>query len=271
MPRTASYDRTSVKNLLRTNELVATHRELIAQGVPLSTVMSRIQPGGSWQRVLPGVVVAHRGPVSLRERRIAAVKYGGRDSVLTGWDSLELRGFDVRQPDRVQLLVPHTTQRTSHHFLTVERTRRIPTADVIERLPVAPLPRAVVDACRRGGSADDVRALVAQAVQTRRCTPAELHAVLDQAARQRTALTRAALREIDAGVRSVAEGDAKRAIDRSGLPPMEWNVSLFTPSASSSGPRTAGTTTWPWPCRSTPCSGTSRRPSTSGPSGSSEP
>jgi len=223
------YDRTAVESFLRTNELIATHSELTAQGVPLSTVMSRIQPSGPWQRVLPGVVVAHRGPVSIRERRIAAIKYGGRESILTGRDSIELRGMNARRPERVQLLVPHTTQRTSHHFLTVERTHRMPIADVIDRLRVAPLPRAIVDACRRDGPVDDVRAMVAQAVQTRRCTPDELRDALSRAARQRTATTRAAMKEIDAGIRSVAEGDAKRAIDHSGLPPMEWNVSLFSP------------------------------------------
>lgn len=228
MPRTATYDRASVEHLLRSNELVATHRELVAHGVPLSTVMTRIQINGPWQRVLPGVVVAHRGPVSLRERRIAAVKYGGPESVLTGRDALRLRGMDVPQADRVHLLVPHSTQRTSHHFVTVERTRRLPNATVIGRLRVAPVHRAVIDACRRDPTADEVCALVALAVQTRRCTATDLHDELRQAARQRTAMSRAALREIDAGVRSVAEGDAKRLIDSSDLPPMEWNVSLCT-------------------------------------------
>lgn len=230
MPRTATYDRALVEDFLRTNELVATHRELQERGVPLSTVMSRIQPAGPWQRVLPGVVLAHGGPVSLRERRIAAIKYGGAGSILTGRDSLSLHGLHTRDPGRVQLLVPHTTQRTSHHFVTVERTRRMPVGTVIDRLRVAPVPRAIVDACRRDRPVDDVRALVAQAVQTRRCTPAELHKELTRAARQRTAVLRIAMREIDAGIRSVAEGDAKEAISRSGLPPMEWNVSLFTAS-----------------------------------------
>jgi hypothetical protein len=49
------------------------------------------------------------------------------------------------------------------------------------------------------------------------------------AARQRTALARGVLREISAGIRSVAEAKLRKEFQRRGVPEPAWNKDLFTP------------------------------------------
>ncbi len=229
VPRRSDYDSAAVDSFLRQHEYVATHTELMQLGVPRSTIVHRIGPHGPWQRLLPGVVLAHRGRPTAREQRISAQKYGGAASVITGRHALDQHRVLVRRLDRVHLLVPHSSHKTSHHFVTVERTRKCPEPVISDRLRLAPIPRAVVDACRRDEPLDDVRALVAQVVQSRRCTPQALGQALTVAARQRTSGMKQAMREIDVGTRSVAEADAHLAMQGSGLPPLEWNVELWTP------------------------------------------
>lgn len=231
MPRrTKKFDPEALDRLLRSNEHVVTHRELQDVGVPLSTVTSRILPRGPWQRILPGVVLAHRGKPTWRERCLAAVKCCGPGTVLTGMTALARQGLKSAQPrGQVNALIPHTSQRGSHDFVQVERTRRPLEPVIVHGLPCAPVAQALADACRREENLDRVRELVAEAIQNRRCTLEELHREVCTAARQRSALTRAALREIDAGIRSVAEAKVKQAMQRRGIRPMEWNVSLWTP------------------------------------------
>ncbi|MDQ3628876.1 MAG: hypothetical protein M3419_08735 [Actinomycetota bacterium] len=150
-------------------------------------------------------------------------------SIITGGHALDQHQVRVRRLDRVHLLIPHDSHKTSHHFVTVERTRFQPEPVLSHGLRLAPIPRALVDACRRDEPLDDVRALVAHVVQSRRCTPEALGKALRAGARQRTSRMNLAMREIDVGVRSVAEADAHRAMRGSGLPPLEWNIELWTP------------------------------------------
>ena len=134
----------------------------------------------------------------------------------------------ARVSSRVHLLIPHSSQRTSHHFVTVERTRYLPEPVVINGLPLAPIARAVIDDCRRGDALNDVRALVAEVVQRQRCRPEDLRNALASAATQRTALTSVALHEVAEGIRSVAEAKARVKVRRSQLPDMDWNLDLYT-------------------------------------------
>jgi hypothetical protein len=232
VPRRARTDTTAVSEVLAPGRAVASHRELRSLGVPASTITSRIGPQGSWQRVLPGVVVGHRGTLTSYERRLAAVRYGGAGAVLTGLDALHELGVPVPaglRDARVHVLVPHDVQRSSHGFALVTRTRRPGPVVVRRDLPCVPVARAVVDACRRFEDIDSVRALVAGAVQQRRCTTAELVAEVRDGPRQRTALVRAVLREVAAGVRSVAEARLRAAFTRCGVPPPQWNATARRP------------------------------------------
>ncbi|MDQ4086324.1 MAG: hypothetical protein M3165_10950 [Actinomycetota bacterium] len=231
MPRRTFTDLAALDAVLGRCERVVHHADLMAIGMSRSTICWRIGVRGPWQRALPGVVIAHRGIPTRRERLLASLRYAGHGAVITGLPALREYGVPAaaKRPHGPHVLVPHRRQITSHGFVTIERTRRPPEPVVRKRLPLAPVPRALVDACRREAALDDVRELVAEVIQRKLCTPTELAEEVRRAARQRTALSRAVLREIDAGIRSVAEAKVRKALLRRGLPAMEWNVELHTP------------------------------------------
>jgi hypothetical protein len=219
-------------SLLRDNERVATHAQLMELGLQWSTISYRIRPNGPWQRLYPGVVLAHSGRPTRREKLLGARAYAGEDSMVTGLPGLRLH--DVKAAERRQLevphmLVPHEVRRSGHHLLVVERCRRLPDPVIRQGLPLAPLPKCLVDAARRESELDMVREAVAECVQRGKCTATELRDEVKRAARQRTALSRHALAEIEAGVRSVAEARIRRAVMASDLPVPLFNPTLWTP------------------------------------------
>jgi hypothetical protein len=230
MPRRTFVDHAALDTLMRANERVVRHSELLELGLPSSTIMWRISPAGPWQRLLPGVLAAHRGIPTRRERLLASLKYAGPHSMITGTPALVEFGVAAarKASNRPHLLVPHECRRTSHGFVVIERTRRVPAAVVRGLLRLAPLPRAVVDACRRNENRDHVREIVAEVIQDRRCSVEDIVNEVRRAARQRTALARAVLREIEAGIRSVAEAKVRSALLARGVDGLEWNIELWT-------------------------------------------
>jgi predicted transcriptional regulator of viral defense system len=211
-------------------ERVATHAELVQAGVPISTVMFRIQPGGRWQRLLPGVVLMHSGRPTTRERMLGALAYAGPNAVLSGMAALSLHGLRTAKPGAVQVLVPHERRKQNHGYAVVERTRKFPAPQSIRELnglPSASLARAVVDAARRLEEVNAVRNLVADAVQNHRLPLGELAQSVREAARQRTAISRLVMAEIEAGVRFAAEAQARVIIRGCGLPEPLYNVELL--------------------------------------------
>lgn len=229
MPRRKALDSAVVDALFARQERLARHRQLTDLGVPISTVTHRIRPEGPWQRALPGVVLNHRGTPTRRERFLAALLFCGDEAVLTGLSALALHGVRAAQrAGEVHVLVPAESHRSSHDFVVVQRTRRTPVAGRVNGLPVAGIARSVVDACRRLREKDAVRELVAEVIQRRMCSVSELHAEVRDGARQRSALSRRVLGEMDAGVRSVAEIRAREVIAAQGIAAPAWNVSLWS-------------------------------------------
>jgi hypothetical protein len=231
MPRRCKIDEEKLAKLLQPGCSVATHAELQATGVPRSTITFRIGVTGPWQRILPGVVLAHRGTPTMFERRLAAQKYGGEDSVITGLDALAefgVRSAKKHRPDRVHVLINHKRQRTSHGFALVTRTRYLPNFIEVRGLRCAAMARALVDACRQLTQLNDVRELVADVVQKHGVKPTDILLEVKAAARQRTALARAVLREISAGIRSVAEARLREIFEQHGVPAPLWNAEILT-------------------------------------------
>ena len=214
-------------------ELVATRAELIAAGVAASTISHRTKPEQRWQRLLPGVVVMHRGTPTVRERLLCALAYSGPDSMVTGLAALELHGLrtareaNARTDRRIQTLVPAERRRQSHGFVLVERCTKLPSPVERSGIQTAPLARALVDACRRTERVAEVRDLVSDALQNARLPLADLVAAVATAARQRTAPIRAVLAEMDAGVRFAAEARARELIRAAGLPEPLYNATVL--------------------------------------------
>lgn len=203
-------------------------RDLRGLGMRDSTIARRCRSGGPWQRLLPGIVLLHAGPVTRDDRRRAALLHAGPGSVLTGLDALALHGMgQAPYPSgSVHVLVPADRRRAGSGHVLVERTDRLPEPSG-GRWPLAPLARASLDAARRIRSRDQVRAILAEVVQRRLCTPAELMAELDSGSRRGTAIPRLVLGEVADGICSVAEAHARRLVLRSGLPAPLWNARLY--------------------------------------------
>jgi hypothetical protein len=224
-----SVDRAALDDLIRANERVLTHAQLRAFGMHASTISHRIGVRGPWQRLLPGVVLTHRGTPSHRERQLAALGFAGNTAVITGLDALRVHGVRTEATSPViHVLVPIGRQRRSFGFVRVERTRRMPVALPKQGLPWAGAARATVDACRHLEDLDCVRDLVASVVQRGICDLDALTVEVGSAARQRTALSRRTLAEMSVGVRSVAEARARDILAKHGVPAPLWNVELRT-------------------------------------------
>lgn len=207
---------------------VITVAALVALGIDSSTAYRRCQPGGPWRWLLPGVVLTEPRSPSGRQRARAALVYAGSDAQLTGACAVSLHGLRRGgDDDRVHVLLPHAQRCRSVGWVVVERTTRLPDPVTVRGLPLAPVVRAVLDRARRLRDVEAVQALVAEAVQRRFCTPAELVDELDAGSKRGTALVRRELEDIRRGARSVPEVHAMRLVRSSGLPEPHWNVPLL--------------------------------------------
>jgi hypothetical protein len=212
---------------------VAAVRQLAALGFSERTIYKRCLDGGPWQRILPGIVLLFTGRPTRDQEVRAALLLCGEGAVVTGLEACRRyglrRGPTGQRLDRtVQVLIPHQRQRRSAGFVEVERTHRMPAAALRDGIPLAPLPRACMDAARRLRSAADVTELLAEPVQRRLCTVPALVEELEAASRRGTARPRAVLDTVGAGVRSAAERAASELWSAAGLPEPWWNCEIHT-------------------------------------------
>ena len=205
------------------------HAELLEFGVLSSRIARRVR-AGIWDRSAFGVISLTGTPRTVEQRLAGAVLYGGPGAVLSGAAAARLHGLE-RVPDETKgtalVLVEHARHRVSRPPITVMRTHRLPSPVVIRGLPVAPVPRAVVDAACHMTAVDDLRALLAEAVQRGFTSARALRLELESGCGRGTARVRPVLAEIEDGVRSVPEAWAKSlAASIPELPPMMWNPHL---------------------------------------------
>jgi hypothetical protein len=214
---------------------VATARQLVAAGFTERTVYKRCLDGGPWRRLLPGVVALFTGRPTREQHVMAALLLCGPDAMVTGLEACKrhglrrgpISGLDSRdQPSEVHVLVPAGRQVRSVGFVHVERTHRPPNPVIRGGVPLAPVPRACIDAVRRLHRPGDVAELLSDAVQRGICTVAALGHELESGSRRGTAVPRSVLREVADGVRSAAELQAKHLWHRAGLPEAWWNANI---------------------------------------------
>lgn len=199
-----------------------------AVGLTESALRHRLRPGGPWRVLLPAVYTATTGIPSLAQQQMAAQLYGGPRSVITGCAAALSHRIRAPHSEFVDVLVPLTRQRRDAGFARLHRTSRMP-----ERVqPFGPIryalaPRAVGDVARGMTSLRDVRAIVADAVQRKKCTLADLAEELNRGPIAGSAHFREALTDVADGIRSAAEGDLKDLLRRSGLPAPLFNAAIF--------------------------------------------
>lgn len=230
MPITCDYDRDRLGAWLRLQCGVIARWQALECGLTPKAVEWRLRPGGPWRAYLPGVYLAQTGSPGTDQRQVAALLYAGPRSVLTGAAAVRRHHLECAGLNVVNVLVPPEVHRKSVDFVQLARTAKIP-GNVFRSgaIRFAPPARAVADAARSMTEFGDVQAVVCAAVQRGRCTLAMLVHELDDGPVHGSRFLRAALAEIGDGVRSKAEADLHRVIDRCGVEPPLYNASLYTP------------------------------------------
>jgi len=228
MTKTTKLDETALRAVLRKQQQVIGRGQALACGMTPGTLRCRTMGGGPWQRLLPGAYMAATGTPTTAQREIAALAYAGQGSVITG--SAALRHHRIRAPESplVTVLIPARRAVQSTDFVRVWRTARMP--DVVlddHGVRVALPPRAVADTARALTSLRDVRAVVADAVQSRRCPILLLGDELEQGPRRHSALLRQVIAEVADGVRSVAEAEFRDLLMRARLPKPMFNARIL--------------------------------------------
>lgn len=194
--------------------------------MPRSTVNCWCRPDGKWQKLLPGVYATVTGKPTADQRHVAALLYAGTGSVITGPAAIRLHRLRSPGPDTIDVLVPSTVKRQSTGFVRIHRTRRMPGFYTMGTVRFAAVARAVADAARQFAALDDVRAVVAEAVQRRACTIGEIALELASGPSRDTVHLRTALAEVRDGIRSVAEARFRQRVYRSDLPRPMFNAFL---------------------------------------------
>lgn len=236
---TERLDHDRLDHILAKQELVVSQPQVIACGMTRKALQYRLRPGGPWQELLPRTYLAVTGSPTLAQKEVAAVLYAGRgtvlsagqDSALTGLAALRRHGLKVPAIEEISVLIPAAQAsqgRRSHGFVCVWPTVRMPAPVCYRGVVQYALPeRALVDAVRELHSFRELRALVADAVQQRRCRIDVLQEELARGPRRGSAWLRRALAEVTDGIRSGAEGDFGELLRRCGLPIPMFNARLY--------------------------------------------
>ncbi|WP_329119247.1 hypothetical protein [Streptomyces sp. NBC_01465] len=176
------------------------------------------------------------GRPSPEQRLRAALLQAGAGACLTGDAALALYG--VRAAPRlegvraVDVLVPHDRHPCGSGFVRIHRTRRPCRALPVRGLPCAPLVRAALEAVPYRDRESEVVALLTELVQARSVTPEELMAEVRDSALGKVPGVGAAMEGLIAGVRSVAEEEARRILRTAGIPDPLWNRDLRLPDGT---------------------------------------
>ena len=179
---------------------------------------------GRWQRPCRGIVVAHSGPLTPRQRLGVAVLWAGPGAVLAGLTAAALDGLEGFPVTRTHLLVPARRSVRKEppglplalHYSTALTPDDVHPVRAPRRTRVA---RSLVDAAAWAGHDRRAQAVLAAGVQQRLARPADLLAVV--AANRRLArrvMIKATLDDIAGGAQALSELDLTRLVRRHRLP-----------------------------------------------------
>lgn len=228
MPIRSAYDLERLNGIVNAQYGIITRSQALRCRMTQSMISYRLRPDGPWQQILPAVYLTVTGTPTNDQRDAAALLYAGPESMLTGAVAVRRHRLTCAGLNTVDVLVPASTRRKSQGFVQLHRTTRMP-KQMYRTGPIrfTLLPRAIADAAREMRRFGDVEALVAQAMQRRRCSLPELACELSDGPSNGSRLLRRALVEIGSGIWSSAEGDLKRLIDRSVLETPVYNALLY--------------------------------------------
>lgn len=159
----------------------------------------------------------------------------GDTAALTGGAALALLG--IREvpygPDTLtDVLIRAPRRLTGTPEVRPLPTSRWPRTITVSGIPSARPVRAAADFAACSQDPDRIRSTLAHVVQAGWCHPHALHAELRAARLLNRPEVRAAAAELLAGVRSIAEGQARDALNTTDLPTPLWNARLYAPDGT---------------------------------------
>lgn len=218
-----------LRELLYSQDGVVSRGQLIKLGVTDSYIRHQLTTM-HWCALATGVYLTGAGSGSMgtqTQRARAAILSCGPGSIVTGTAGMRLHGVETPADPQVHALIDHASRRVSSRLVRPIRTRELPHAVSIRGIPVAPLARCAIDACKGISALDEVRSRLAAPVQQRRCEAVALLAAAFDVGRVGPVVS-AGLSEIADGVRSAPEGRVRKLVLSSDLPPPLWNPSLYS-------------------------------------------
>ena len=228
MGKTASFDRRALADLLRKQNCLVARGQAIGCAMSEGALRHRIRIDGPWQVVLPGVYLGSTGNLTWSQREMAALLYAGPEAAISGPAALAWHGIRVQRTDVVDVLVPARRKRQDIEFVRLHRIEAMPRMIFPEgEIRYVPPARAVADTVRGLRGTDEVRAVVAAAVQRGKVQVWQLAEELSRGPARGSARLRRALAEVADGVRSVAEADLRSLIKRKRLPDPLYNPRLY--------------------------------------------
>jgi hypothetical protein len=166
--------------------------------------------------------------------------------MITGLAALALHGFSSAPPllslDTFDVLVPRLRRLRSTGCVRIVRSSALPTPELVDGLPVAPVARALADAVAGLTDAGAVRRLLTDAVRGGHCEPAAVVRELNQGRLLGRPYVVDAVDSLLAEGRAIAEDRLYRMVHEYGLPDPVWNVDLRLPG----GPHLGGLDAY-WP------------------------
>jgi very-short-patch-repair endonuclease len=228
MTKSLKLDEAALKTVLQKQQRVIGRSQAVACGMTHGTLRYKIRADGPWLRLLPGTYLAASGPPTITQWEIAALTYAGSDSVITGAAALRHHGIRAPQTAIISVLIPSHRYIRSTGPVRIWRTTRMPRIPLNDGPVRVALPaRAVADTARALSSLSDVRAVVADAVQSRRCPLFLLADELEEGPRRGSGLLRRVIGEVQDGIRSVAEADFRDLLRRARLPTPMFNARIL--------------------------------------------
>ncbi len=186
---------------------------------------------GLWSRLCSGVVLTRPEVPARTDWASAALIAGGASSAISGLDAVRMAGLRSATGAGAPVLVLTTGRdRRAIPSVRVRATRRpyetwLTTADDEPAFSRVVRPaRALADLGSIGVRPWAVRALVTEAVQREVCSVDDLARELESGPRRDSAALRAAIGDLDAGARSIAEVRAIDELRRCAAPAFEVNV-----------------------------------------------
>jgi hypothetical protein len=209
----------SWEELLETQTLVLKRAQAVAGGLTACALDWRLHRG-TWQIVLPGIVVAHNGDVTFTQQVQAAVLYGGEGAAVSGDALIHLAKPRGTAPAKIDVAVASSCQVAAYGFFVPHRCSRLAALTHPARMPqqlrIAP---GVLHAAAWAPSDRAAEWRVAAAVQRRLVTVPQLREALQTLPRlHRRRAIRLVLDDVELGAHARTELDFLAFLRRNNLP-----------------------------------------------------